>query len=121
MVLIVCWQLTYARSGIVGPASGGLELRRVVDGFDGRGCRCTGLDGCSDPSNTLSTITLGDSVVEPGEAFYPQSVAVSPTGANAGNIYVGSYNNSTVTVLSPNGTILDTIAANRPTGIAIAP
>ena len=109
MVLIVCWVLNSARSGIVGPASGGLELRRVVDGFDGRGCRSTGLDGCSDPSNTVSTITLGE------------SVAVSPTGTNAGNIYVGSYFYSTVTVLSPNGTILDTIAVNRPAGIAIAP
>jgi len=119
-----------------------------------------------DPSNTVSTITLPVSDVEQGESFYPMSVAVSPTGAtagqvyvggyygdiavinpsgnivgniggsfgremdalavaptgaNAGNIYVGSYNNSTVTVLSPNGTILDTIAANRPSGIAIAP
>ena len=43
------------------------------------------------------------------------------TGANAGNIYVGSYGNSTVTVLSPNGTILDTVAVDYPTGIAIAP
>jgi hypothetical protein len=119
-----------------------------------------------DPSNTVSTITLGDSVVSPGDAFYPVSVAVSPTGAtagqvyvggyygdvrvinpsgnivgniggewgykpyslavaptgaNAGDIYVGSYGNSTVTVLSPNGTILDTIAVTGPAGIAIAP
>jgi hypothetical protein len=39
----------------------------------------------------------------------------------AGDIYVGSYGNSTVTVLSPDGTILDTIAVSGPAGIAIAP
>jgi outer membrane protein assembly factor BamB len=51
----------------------------------------------------------------------PYALAVGPTGANAGNIYVGNFGYSTVTVLSPDGTILDTIAVNGPAGIAIAP
>ena len=49
------------------------------------------------------------------------ALAVAPTGANAGNIYAGSFQNSTVTVLSPAGTIVSTINATSPAGIAIVP
>ena len=56
-----------------------------------------------------------------GSFGYEPLLAVAPTGANAGNIYVASLGNSILTVLSPDGAILDTIGVSFPSGIAIAP
>ena len=51
----------------------------------------------------------------------PQSVAVSPTGANAGDVYVTNVGNGTVSVINPaTNTVIATITvSNGPTGVAV--
>jgi hypothetical protein len=54
---------------------------------------------------------------------YPVSIAVSPTGDNAGYVYVGGYYGA-VEVFAPDGTDLGDIGGSfgyRPYGLAVAP
>ena len=76
-----------------------------------------------DPSNTVSTIVLGDSTVSSGYAFQPKFVAVSPTGANAGYVYVGGYQGD-IAVIDPSGTYVGNIGGSfgyDPGGLAVGP
>jgi YVTN family beta-propeller protein len=79
-----------------------------------------------DPSNNVSTIFLGnggDSTVAPGYAFAPKVVAVSPTGANAGYVYVGGYQGD-IAVINPSGTYVGNIGGSfgyDPGGLAVGP
>ena len=79
-----------------------------------------------DPSNTVSTFLLGnggDSTVSPGYAFAPKFVAVSPTGANAGYVYVGGYQGD-IAVIDPSGTYVGNIGGSfgyDPGGLAVGP
>ena len=76
-----------------------------------------------DPSNTVSTIVLGDSTVSPGYVFAPKFVAVSPTGANAGYVYVGGYYGD-IAVIDPSGSIVGNIGGSfgyDPGGLAVGP
>ena len=51
-------------------------------------------------------------------------VAVSPTGANAGYVYVDNFNSNTVSVISPSNTIAGTISGfivgSCPHGVAVS-
>jgi len=76
-----------------------------------------------DPSDNVSTITLGYSVVSEGSSFYPVSVAVSPTGATAGYVYVGGYYGD-IDVIDPSGSIVSNIGNSgtyKPWSLAVAP
>ena len=79
-----------------------------------------------DPSNTVSTFLLGsggESTVSPGYAFCPRLVAVSPTGANAGYVYVGGYQGD-IAVIDPSGTYVGNIGGSfgyDPGGLAVGP
>ena len=76
-----------------------------------------------DPSNTVSTIVLGDSTVSPGYVFNPKCVAVSPNGAYAGYVYVGGYYGD-IAVIDPSGSIVGNIGGSfgyDPGGLAVGP
>jgi YVTN family beta-propeller protein len=43
----------------------------------------------------------------------PDGLAVSPTGANAGDVYVTNSGSNSVSVISPSNTVLTTITVGR--------
>jgi YVTN family beta-propeller protein len=65
-------------------------------------------------NNLVATITVGEE---------PVAVAVSPTGPDAGDIYVSNYDSGTVSVINPGtNTVIDTINVGlHPSGIAVSP
>jgi len=79
-----------------------------------------------DPSNNVSTFTLGNggySTVSQGYFFQPKVVAVSPTGANAGYVYVGGFQGD-IAVINPSGTYVGNIGGSfgyDPGGLAVGP
>jgi len=67
-----------------------------------------------DPTDNTVTATIGV-----GGA--PQGVAVSPTGPEAGDVYVANYNSDTVSVIDPtDNTVTTTIDVGKvPYGVAV--
>ena len=65
-------------------------------------------------NNVIDTITVGND---------PVGVAVSPTGPDAGDIYVTNAAGDTVSVIDPDtNTVIDTITVGRdPAGVAVVP
>ena len=54
---------------------------------------------------------------------YPYSVAVSPTGTFAGDVYVTNYSDSSVSVINPSGIVIATITGSfsTPEQVAVSP
>ena len=52
----------------------------------------------------------------------PSGLAVSPTGANAGDVYATNYNGNTVSVIDPSNAVIATIpVGDAPYGVAVSP
>jgi YVTN family beta-propeller protein len=81
-------------------------------------------------SNTvIDIITVGRPFYDPwGTAGSgPLAVAVSPAGANAGDVYVANYYDGTISVINPAGNVINVIPAGSgpngsgPVSLAVAP